>query len=320
MSISLFAPATKPPSSRSGAQTVFDYLVERAALEIKRMLQTGRGNMRRFTLALACSTVFLIIASRTARGAELKPETVAAFNLYIQVFEAQMDADIRAGRFLVVDRLDDTQRQQVYEQLQHGRLYIEQQQMLQAGRAIRVPKGLIHHWAGVIFIPGVTLKQVNSVLRDFDNAPKIFRPEVQQLTALGQDGEALKVFVRMYYKSIVAPTYNVLFDLHRSQVGDNRILTRSYSTRIAEVRDAAEPGEHELPVGTDSGFMWRMYGYWRLEEKDGGVYVGIESMTLSRGIPAVFVPIVRPLTESIPRKILTDLLTDTRMAVLSASN
>ncbi len=100
--------------------------------------------------------------------AELKPETVAVFNLDVQASEAQMDADIRASRFLPVDSLPDAQRQQAYEQLQHGDLCIKPQKMLQAARAIRVPSGLIHHWAGAIFIRGVTLEQLNSVLKDFD--------------------------------------------------------------------------------------------------------------------------------------------------------
>jgi len=26
-------------------------------------------------------------------------------------------------------------------------------------------------------------------------------------------------------------------------------------------------------VGNDRGFMWRLYTYWRIEEKDGGVYI-----------------------------------------------
>jgi hypothetical protein len=281
-------------------------------------MQTGGWKMRRFAIAVAWSTVCLNTAPRNARCAELKPETVAAFNLYVQVSEAQMDADIRAGRFLLVDSLPEAQRQQAYAQLQHGDLYIKPQRTLQAGRAIRVPSGLIHHWAGAIFIRGATLKQVNSVLKDFDNAPNIFKPELQQFRVLGRDGEGLKAFIRVYYKSIITVTYNVLLDLHEAQVENNRILTRCYSTRVAQVHDPAGREEHELPVGKDYGFMWRLYTCWHLEGKDGGVYVEIEAVSLSRGIPAVFAPLVKPLTESIPRNILTDLLTDTRMAVRSA--
>ena len=38
-------------------------------------------------------------------------------------------------------------------------------------------------------------------------------------------------------------------------------------------------------AGSDHGFLWRFDNYWRLEERDGGVYVQVESVTLSRGVP-----------------------------------
>ena len=60
---------------------------------------------------------------------------------------------------------------------------------------------------------------------------------------------------------------------------------QSYSTRIAEVENAGKSNERELPVGNDHGYIWRLYSYWRIEEKDSGVYVQGESIGLSRTIP-----------------------------------
>ena len=272
--------------------------------------------MRRFAISIVCSALILVSVGRTARAATLKPETAAAFNQYVAATQTRLDADALAGRFLVVDGLDDVKQQQAYEQLQHGELFITRRETLQAGRPIRVPGGMIHHWAGDIFVPGVTLDQVNSVLRDFDDLPKTFHPDVQQARVLRQTEDGFEFLARLYYKSILTVTYDVSFDVYVSQPVDNQISMRSDSSRIAEIRDAGGPREHELPVGNDSGFMWRFCSYWRLEQKDGGVYVQFESISLSRGIPALLVPIVKPLTESIPRKVLTDLLTDTRSAVL----
>jgi hypothetical protein len=58
--------------------------------------------------------------------------------------------------------------------------------------------------------------------------------------------------------------------------------------------------------------MWRLYTYWRIEEKDGGVYVQNESVFLSRTVPALLAFVVNPLVNSIPRNVLIHLLTDTR--------
>src|SRR5258707_11269587 len=35
-----------------------------------------------------------------------------------------------------------------------------------------------------------------------------------------------------------------------------------------------------------NGFLWQMETWWRMEERDGGVYVQNEAVTLTRDIPA----------------------------------
>ena len=48
-----------------------------------------------------------------------------------------------------------------------------------------------------------------------------------------------------------------------------------HSVRLQQLPDAVvvEPGERERPVGNDGGYLWRLYTYWRLQERDGGVYL-----------------------------------------------
>ena len=96
-------------------------------------------------------------------------------------------------------------------------------------------------------------------------------------------------------------------------------MARPYATRIAEVEDAGEPDEHELPEGNDHGYIWRLDSYWRLEEKEGGVYVQVESIALSRTIPWTIARLVNPLVRSIPRNVLSSLLRETRAAVEKAA-
>jgi hypothetical protein len=103
-----------------------------------------------------------------------------------------------------------------------------------------------------------------------------------------------------------------------TQFGSSRFQTVSRSTRIAEVENPDSPNEHEKTVGNDHGYMWRLYTYWRIEEKDGGVYVQNESVSLSRTVPALLALVVNPLVKSIPRNVLIHLLTDTRNAVEKA--
>ena len=110
---------------------------------------------------------------------------------------------------------------------------------------------------------------------------------------------------------------NAEFDDVYETLNASRATIRSYSTRIAEVADLNQPAEHELPVGNDHGYVWRYYNYCHIEEKDGGVYVQVESVSLSRTVPTAFEWLVNPLILSIPRDVFTDLLSQTRKAVLN---
>jgi hypothetical protein len=87
------------------------------------------------------------------------------------------------------------------------------------------------------------------------------------------------------------------------------------STKVAQVEDAGQPGERELPVGHDGGYLWRLNSYWRLLERDGGVYVECESISLSRDIPFGFGWVVKPFVTSLPKDSLVFTLETTRKAL-----
>jgi hypothetical protein len=94
--------------------------------------------------------------------------------------------------------------------------------------------------------------------------------------------------------------------------GPDRTRSRIVSTRIAEVEAAGTPAEQEKPVGQDGGYLWRLNTYWRFLQRDNGVYLQCESITLTRSIPAGFGWLVRPFVTSIPRESLTFTLETTR--------
>jgi hypothetical protein len=194
-------------------------------------------------------------------------------------------------------------------------VYIDELQTEEDHHPISIPDGLIHHWAGVIFIPGGTVGQVNAVLRDYDHQADMYKPDVRQARLIEQSGETSRIFEQFYSKSIVTVVLNVYFEVGEKTLGNTRAESVSRSTRIAEVADFGTPAEHERTDGKDHGYMWRLNSYWRLEEKDGGIYVQIESISLSRTVPVLFAWIVNPLTKSIPRDVLSRTLTNTRKAV-----
>jgi hypothetical protein len=275
--------------------------------------------MNRFTTLVRNSFIFLLFTSwlygTNAWANELKPETSAAFDRYARVTETQRDQETRDGHFLAVDGLPDAQRREAYDQLQHGQVFIQELHILEDHLPIRIPGGMIHHWSGLIFIPKATVSEVNAVLQDYQNEASIYQPEIRKANLIEQHGNKSRILLQMYTKSIITVVLDGYFEVIETPIGNTRMESASRSTRIAEVVNPGAPDEHESAEGDDHGYMWRLNSYWRLEEKDGGVYVQNESITLTRSVPVLLAWLINPLTKSIPRDVIIHMLTDTQKAV-----
>jgi hypothetical protein len=266
-------------------------------------------------LALVCVCSLIAATVERPHAAELKPKTVEDFDRYVGTTETRMADDVRVGRYLVVDGLPEEARGAAYETLRQGGVFIQRSQAIEED-PVPVSGGLVHHWVGVVFVPGASLNRVLAVLQDYEHYAAVFGPGVQQSRLIRREGDRFTVFLRVYKKSIVTVVLNTTFDDLYSRPTPGRVMNRSLSTRIAEVENAGSKNEHELPVGDDSGFLWRLNNYWRLEERDQGVYMQVESVGLTRNIPFLFRWLVTPLVSRIPREVLNDLLVQTRRAVL----
>ena len=270
-------------------------------------------------------TIFVIawiVAGLTAqaRASELRPETVTAFDRYVHATDARMNGDLRDGSFLYMDSLPDERREKIYEEVRHGDSFIEQLHTLaDDGRAIHIPGGLIHHWIGIAYIPKGSFARTLDVLQDYKKYGQIYKPDVRRSELLEHNGDVWKVYLQMYKKSLVSVVLNGNFDASEHLLSGTRAEIRSYSTRIVEVQDPAGPNEHELPVGKDHGYLWRLYSYWRIEEKDGGVYLQVESIALSRNIPPLTAWLVDPIIRDLSRAVIANLLNATAKAVTGDS-
>jgi hypothetical protein len=260
--------------------------------------------------------ILQVLIGTSVSASQLKPETAAAFDHYVTLTEARMDEDIRLDQFFVMDRLPDSQRKAAYDQLQAGQVYIEELRTQEAHHSIRIPSGLVHHWVGVIFIPMAALSETNAVLQDYEREPEIYKPEIRKAKLIEQNGNESKIYLQFYSKSIVTVVLNAYSTVIETQIGSSRTQSASHSTRITEVENAGSSDEHELPQDEDHGYMWRLDNYWRIEEKDGGVYIQNESISLSRTVPVLLAWLINPLVKSIPRDVLQHTLTNTRNAVL----
>jgi len=269
---------------------------------------------------LAGFLAFAYVLPESAGAAELKQRTTEAFNQYVRITEDRMTEGMREGRtFLWADTFPELQRDKLYTQLQQGNIVIAQLETLENEKRIRVPNGQIHHWIALGYVPGVTLRQVLALMQDYDHHAGIYKPDVLRSRLLNADGNYFKVYLRLHQKAIVTAVFNAEFDVSYFPLDQNRAHSRSYSTRIAELENPDRSDEREKPVGNDRGFLWRLYSYWRFQEKDRGVYVQLESVALSRSVPALLAWVVNPLLKSIPRDYLSRLLISTRAALANKS-
>jgi len=262
--------------------------------------------------------LLVVFAATAAAATELKPETAAGFNQYVRATEARMDDDVRQGRFLAVDRLPEPRQREAYDRLRRGEIYVEALHGSDENTTIRVSNGLIHHWAGVIFIREGTLFEALAVLQDYEHHQEIYRPEIRKSRLIERNGDQSTIFLQLFNKSVVVVMLNAEFDVSDMQFGGFQHQIACRSTRIAEIAHPGRRDEHELPVGNDHGYMWRLDTYWRIEEKDGGVYIQNESVALTRTVPVLLGWLVDPMIRVIPRNVLSRLLTATRRAIVKS--
>jgi len=250
-------------------------------------------------------------------SADLEPQTLEAFNRYIRATETRIEKEVtRPQAFLYLEGLPEPKRSQTLAGIRKGDIYMERLQTQDAsGSSVEAPDGLIHHWIGAAFIAGAALGQVLDLAQDYNHHQDIYKPEVIRSQLIHHEGNTYKIFYRLRKKKIITVTLNTNHDVEYFPMDATHCRSRSVATRIAEVADADQPGEHEKPIGHDGGFLWRMNSYWRFEEKDQGVYVEVESISLTRDIPAGFGWLIRPFVTSIPRESLVMTLGSTRSAV-----
>jgi hypothetical protein len=250
----------------------------------------------------------------TLYAAELQATTVAAFDHYVQLSEQRMATETLA-KFLAIDGLPAEQRDAGYSRLRAGEVITDRLNTLENGKSVSVPSGLIHHWRGLAFVKGTTLQKTLAFLEDYDHQEKYYAPDVQRSKLLQRNGDDFKIFLRLRKHKVVTVILNTEYDVKYSTLDPTHSTSRAQSTRIVEVENADQPDGAEKPVGNDSGYLWRLYSYWRFYERDGGVYIQLEAISLTRGIPTGLGWLVRPFITSIPQESLTFTLTHTRDAL-----
>jgi phosphatidylglycerophosphate synthase len=263
------------------------------------------------SVPLAAVIVSSLMMPATVSAATLQPETVQAWDAYVAATESRIGRELISPRgFLVSDFSresgDDRAR------LRKGDVVVaEMRTGASGGKTIDVPDGLISHWRGSVFLPGVSLETLLRRLQHpSERGPH--QQDVLALRVLARAPDQLKMFIRMTRNKVVTVTYDTEHVIDYRRHGATRASSRSVATKIAELDGAGTADERAKPQGQDRGFMWRLNSYWRYEQVDGGVIVELESLTLSRTVPLGLTPVVQPIIDRIARESINRTLENIR--------
>ena len=267
--------------------------------------------------ALALNPLSILVAQAGEPALpKLKTETQGAFDRYLKLTEARNEGELRRGTHLLwIDGLPEERRAEAYAALKRGEVKMRRLEILDNDKSIPCPGGMIHHWTGVVFIPGAKLEDVLGVLEDYDRHSVYYAPDVEQSKLESREGDHFRVFLRFRRHKVITVVLNTEHEVQYFRDAPRKAHSRSSAVRIAEVVNAGKSDEREKTPGNDDGFMWRMETWWRMEERDGGVYVQSEVASLTRDIPAGLGWMIRPFVTDIPKESLTFTLQATRKAV-----
>ena len=240
--------------------------------------------------------LLLLVAAPAWVTAQPVPEATSAFNSYVERVEARLDAQHRsaAGFLAPVD----------FARLRRGELVIDQLTTgdpLTSGVGAELPGALLHDWRGTAFIAGGKAADFERLMKDFDVYPKVYSPQVLTARTLEHDEDHFQTTMRVRQKHVLTVVMDATYDITFSRLDAQRGSSITRSTQIAEIDSPGTAHERALGPGEEHGFLWRMNTYWSYEERDGGLYIQIESVTLSRSIPIGLGWAIGPFIESVPR-------------------
>ena len=153
---------------------------------------------------------------------------------------------------------------------------------------LKVQSGLIHDWTGAAFIPNANFDDVLPVLRDYDRYKDYYRPNVVDAKRIATSRSKDQFSMVLMNKSVISRTalaadYQTVY----TQIDGHRWYSVTDATRFQEIAEYDTPSQHILPENHGTGLIWRIHSITHFEERDGGVYIEVEAIALSRDIPSV---------------------------------
>ena len=249
-----------------------------------------------FAMVLVLAPLGNVVAAEPQRAAN------SGFDSYINGIESRLARQhLSQSSFLAgLDASENTR-----SRLRGGELIVEK---LTPANGPDLPGAMLHHWRATAFVPGARAADFERMMKDFNSYPQHFAPQVVQAQLLSERDDhgidRVAASMRVCQKHIITVVMDMAYDVAFGLLDPRHGYSFSRSTRIAEIESPGTSRERALSASEEHGFLWRLNTYWSWEERDGGLYMQIETVSLTRSIPVGLRWAIGPFVESVPRESL----------------
>ena len=240
--------------------------------------------------------LLLLLAVPGPAAAEAPAAANSAFNVYVSAVESRLNGQHRSQTGFVAAAGEESEMR-----LRRGELIVEK---LTPATGAEMPGAMLHDWRGTAFVPGATEADFERLMRDFNGYPRYYAPQVLSAKVLEQQGDHLQATMRVRQRHVLTVVMDTSYEISFGRLDARHGYSVSRSTKISEIDSPGTGRERALDSKEEHGFLWRLTTYWSYEERDGGLYMQIESVSLTRSIPAGLGWAVGPFVESVPRESL----------------
>jgi hypothetical protein len=244
----------------------------------------------------------MVLALVPANGAEPRPAVNSEFDSYIGGVESRLARQHQSQSSFLAG-LDASGNS--WSRLRSGELIVEK---LTPADGLELPGAMLHHWRGTTFVAGARAADFERLMKDFNSYPQHFAPQVVQAHLLSErsdDGiDRVSASMRVRQKHVITIAMDTAYGVTFSHLDQQHGYSTSRSTRISEIEAPGTSKERALSASEEHGFLWRLNTYWSWEERDGGLYMQIETVSLTRSIPAGLGWAIGPFVESVARESL----------------
>jgi hypothetical protein len=242
-------------------------------------------------LSILCGLLLIAASGRVV--AEPTPAAVSGFNSYIAGVESRLAQQHRSSDAFLAPVAAD--------RLRRGEPIVEQ---ITPSAKTNLPGAMLYDWRGTAFVPGATAADIERLMKDFNAYPQRFAPQVLQAKVLAQQGDRIQAVMRVGQKHVITVVMDTAYDVTFARLDPQHGYSISRSTQISEIDAAGTASERVLSSSQEHGFLWRLNTYWSYQQQDGGLYMQIESVSLTRSIPTGLGWLIGPFVESVPRESL----------------